>query len=41
VSAVSAAPVVETWVGREVDRRGRILPRRDVRGRFVASNEDS
>lgn len=38
VPAVVTAPVVETWVGREVDRRGRVLPRRDARGRFIASS---
>lgn len=35
---VEPAPVVDTWVGREVDRRGRILPRRDTRGRFIRSD---
>ena len=49
IAAVTAPPTVEptptvepaplvTWLGREVDKRGRILPRRDARGRFVRSN---
>lgn len=40
---VETAPVVadsaaSTWLGREIDKRGRILPRRDARGRFIRSN---
>jgi len=40
---VETAPAVvdsadSSWIGREVDRRGRILPRRDARGRFIRSN---
>lgn len=43
VESVETAPTVvdsaaSTWLGREVDRRGRILPRRDARGRFVRSD---
>lgn len=32
-----SASHADSWLGREVDRRGRILPRRDARGRFVKS----
>lgn len=37
-TSVIAAPASDSWVGREVDRRGRILPRRDARGRFIRSD---
>ena len=45
VESVEAAPTVvdsqaSTWIGREIDKRGRILPRRDARGRFIRSNAD-